>query len=406
MADVRPFRALRPHPEHARAVIAPPYDVLDDTEARAIAQREPRSFLHVTRPEVGMPPGTLPAQRVVWERGRANLRRMAAEGLLTREDHPAYYVYGQVADGHRQTGFLAACSVAEYDDGRIRKHEHTLPSKEDDRTRHLETLDAQVGLVFLAYRAHEGLAALARRITAREPLWSVTTDDRVQHTLWVAPPQYTEAIREGFADVPALYVADGHHRTAAASRVHATRGDAASATFLAGLFPDDALNVLGYHRVVEDLGGRDPEAFVQAVRDAGFEVVPGTPSPPDLGHVTLYVDGTWYVVTPHEGLVDMDDPVARLDTAWLQDKLFEPVLGITDPRHEPRLRFLGGHKTPEDLAAVADTLGGAAFRMHATAMDQLFAVADAGQVMPPKSTWFEPKLREGVAVRLLDEADQ
>ncbi len=405
MADVRPFRALRPVPEHAAAVIAPPYDVLDDAEARAIAGGDPRSFLHVTRPEVGLPLGTLPAQRVVWEKGRDNLRRMAAEGLLQREDQPAYYVYGQVADGHRQTGFLAACQVAEYDGGTIKRHEHTLPEKEDDRTRHLETLDAQVGLVFLAYRAHEGLAALARRITARDPLWRVTTDDGVLHTLWVAPPQYTEAIRQGFREVPALYVADGHHRTAAASRIHAARGDGPSASFVAGLFPDDALHVLGYHRVVRDLAGHTPASFLDAVREAGFEVVTGTPTPPDRGHVAMGLDGTWYVLTPPAHVLTADDPVDRLDTAWLQKHLLAPLLDIGDPRHEPRLSFLGGHKPPEALMDAAVRHGGVAFRLHPTGMDQLFDVADAGEVMPPKSTWFEPKLREGVVVRMLDEAD-
>lgn len=405
MADVRPFRALRPARDHARAVIAPPYDVLDDDEARAIARQEPASFLHVTRPEVGMPVGTMPSQRVVWERGRDNLRRMTAQGVLRRDDQPCYYVYQQVMGNHRQTGFLASCQVDEYDRGTIRRHEHTLPDKEDDRTRHLETLDAQVGLVFLAYRSHGGLGALLRRVCAHEPLWSVTTDDGVQHTLWAAPPQYTAPIREGFQELSALYIADGHHRTAAARRVHEVRGDGPSSSFLAGLFPDDNLCVLGYHRVIEDLGKHHPTSFLNALDEAGIDWVPGTPSPAQRGQVSMYLDHTWYLLTPRPGIIDPDDPVASLDTAWLQRLILDPILGITDPRHEPRLHFMGGHRTARDLADRADHTGGVAFRLHPTGMDQLFAVADAGEVMPPKSTWFEPKLREGVVVRLLDETD-
>lgn len=402
MVDVRPFRALRPAPEHAAAVISPPYDVLDDAEARRLAS-DPRSFLHVTRPEVGMPHGTLPAQRVVWERGRDQLRRLMQDGTLQREPYPSYYVYALTTATHRQTGFIAACSVREYEEGVIREHEHTLPEKEDDRTRHLETLDAQVGLVFLAYRADAALADLARRIAAAPPLWRATTTDGIEHALWVAPQELNEPVAAAFAALPALYIADGHHRSAAASRVHRSRGTDPTARFLAGLFPDDALQVLGYHRVVTDLRGHNATTLLDALDAAGFDVVTGSSLPPARGHVAMYLDGAWYLVRPRDGLVDVADPVASLDTAWLQHALLAPVFGIVDPRTAPELRFIGGHRDPDAIAAEVDEDGGVAFLLHPTGMDQLFAVADAGKMMPPKSTWFEPKLREGVAVRLLDE---
>jgi uncharacterized protein (DUF1015 family) len=399
MADVRPFRALRPRDDLAARVIAPPYDVLTEAEAAALA-RDPLSFVHVTRPEVDLPPGADPHGDGAYRKARENLDGLVGGGALVQDDAPSYLLYGQVMGSHRQVGVLAACSVAEYDAGTIRKHEHTRPDKEDDRTRHMEALDAQVGLVFLAFRAHPGLQAIVDRVVATPPAWRVTTEDGVEHALWAVPHADEAAVHGAFVEVGDLYVADGHHRSAAASRVHARRGDEASAWFLAGLFPDDALQVLAYNRVVHDLNGLSTDAFLDAVRQR-FTIAPGGPRPARRGTFSMYLGGTWHELAPKPGVVDTSDPVASLDASILQDHLLAPILGIDDPRRSERITFVGGIRGPEALVDAVDGGAAVAFHLFPTGLDQLFAVADAGQVMPPKSTWFEPKLREGVAVRLL-----
>lgn len=401
MADVRPFRALRPRDDLAGDVIAPPYDVLTEQEARDIAQA-PRSFVHVTRSEVDLPPGTDAHSHTAYAKARENLDRLQADGSLVRDASPTYYLYGQVMGDHHQLGVLAACSVDAYDQGLIKKHEYTRPDKEDDRTHHMEVLDAQVGLVFLTYPAHEGLAGIMHRIAATAPAWRVVTEDDVEHALWPVPAADVEAIHAAFLEVPALYIADGHHRSAAASRVHAARGDEASAWFLAGLFPDDKLQVLAYNRVVHDLNGLDEDAFLARV-DAAFTREPGPPVPTGRGTYAMYFQGTWQTLTPRPGVVHTADPVARLDASVLQDHLLGPVLGIDDPRRSSRITFVGGIRGHQALSKAVDDGLAVAFHLFPTGLDQLFAVADAGEVMPPKSTWFEPKLREGVVVRLLDE---
>lgn len=400
MADVRPFRALRPRNDVAARVIAPPYDVLTDAEARQLGG-DPLCFVRVTRSEVDLPVGTDPHSDAAYRQARTNLDAMTGDTLV-RDEAPTYYLYGQVMGSHRQMGFIAATSVSEYDGGAIKKHEFTRPDKEDDRTHHMEVLDAQVGLVFLTYRPTERLNALAAEVSAGAPEWRVTTPDGVEHALWVAPADRVAAIQAAFEEVPALYIADGHHRSAAASRVHANRSDDASAYFLAGLFPSDALYVMAYNRVVHDLHGHTPEAFMSAVRER-FEVAPAdAPIPQSRGTVTMYLGGTWWLLTPRPGLFDAADPVARLDVSVLQDHLLQPLLGIEDPRRSERIGFLGGIRGPEALVAAVDSGASAvAFHMYPTGLDQLLDVADAGEVMPPKSTWFEPKLREGVVVRSL-----
>jgi uncharacterized protein (DUF1015 family) len=402
MADVRPFCALRPRNDLAREVIAPPYDVMTDAEARAEA-RAPRSFVHVTRSEVDLVAGTDPHSGEAYRKARENLDAFVADATLTLDSQPSYYLYGQVMGNHCQAGLLAACSIAEYDAGLIRKHEFTRPDKEDDRTVHMEALDAQVGLVFLAYRNTRGLQTLLATVLEQEPAWRVRTEDEVEHALWVVPPELTEPIRLAFEQVPTLYIADGHHRSAAAARVHAHRKDPASAYFLAGLFPDDALQVMAYNRVVHDLNGLSLDEFLGRVREH-FSVEPSPSAAPDRrGVITLLVGGQWLALRPLPGLVDPKDPVASLDVSILQDHLLQPILGIDDPRRSKRIDFVGGIRGAAALErAVADGAA-VAFHLFPTGLDQLFAVADKGEVMPPKSTWFEPKLREGVAVRLLRE---
>ena len=401
MSDVRPFRALRPPEELAASVIAPPYDVLSDAQARDLAINR-NSFVRVTRSEVDLPVGTDPHSEETYAMARANLEVFVGEGLLVRDDQPTYYFYGQRMGTHEQVGVLAGASVDEYDRGDIARHEFTRPDKEDDRTHHLDVLDAQVGLVFLTYRPDATLRRLTEQVTALPPAWSVTTEDDVVHTFWLAPEFLNASIQEAFSSLERLYIADGHHRSAAASRIHALRGGGPSRFFLAGLFPADSLQVMAYNRVVEDLNGHTVEGFLGQVR-SGFNVAPcegGAPS--SQGQIHMYLAGDWYrlqALAP----VSEKDPVARLDVSVLQERLLTPILGIEDVRTSSRVQFIGGVHGSSGLEASVDAGAAVAFHLYPTSLDEMFAVADVGEVMPPKSTWFEPKLREGVVIRKLDE---
>ncbi len=400
MVDVQPFSGIRPRDDIAHQVIAPPYDVLTLEEAQALAKNE-KSFVHITRSEVDLPAGTDAHSEAAYLKARDNLDQMLSDGTLMQDDEPTYYFYGQKMGEHRQVGIIAACSVAEYDKNIIKKHEYTRPDKEDDRTEHMDIINRQVGLVFLAYRAHRGLRALTKTITSEEPCWSVTTEDGVEHTLWKTPPGRVQDVRRAFDELPALYIADGHHRSAAASRVHARRMDDRSAYFLAGLFPDDELQVLAYNRVVHDLNGLDRDAFMAAV-DERFHRSQGVPVPAHVRDISMYIGGEWWTIRPRAGQVVEQDPVAALDVSALQDLLLAPVLGIDNPRTSTRIDFVGGIRGPDALVDAVDNQGKAvAFHMYPTPLEQLFLVADKDKVMPPKSTWFEPKLREGVVIRSL-----
>jgi uncharacterized protein (DUF1015 family) len=400
MADVRPFRALRPRDDLAARVIAPPYDVLTEAECRALAV-DWMHFIHVTRSEVDLPPGTDSHAPVAWERARQTLHEFTAQGVLVEDDAPHYYLYGQVMDAHAQVCVLATVSVAEYDDGRIAKHEFTRPDKEEDRAHHMEVLGAQVGLVFLAHAPDAAVAAVVREVTATAPHWRVTTEDAVEHALWTVPGDRADVLRAAFAAMPRLYICDGHHRSAAASRVAARRKDAASSFFVAGLFPSDALQVLAYNRVVHDLNGLTSEGFLAALGRSWHVIENGPPVPQQRGDVSLLLDGRWRTIRPRAGVVDPTDAVARLDASVLQDHLLGPILGIDDPRRSQRISFVGGIRGPQALQDAVRDGAAVAFHLYPTGLDQLFAVADAGSVMPPKSTWFEPKLREGVVARWL-----
>ena len=398
MADVRPFRAVRPRDSLAGQVIAPPYDVLSDDAARGLAENR-SCFVRVTRSEVDLPVGTDAHGAEAYAKARENLDLFRDQGLLQQDAAPTYYFYGQQMGEHRQVGVLAGASVAEYDRGLIAKHEYTRPDKEDDRTHHMEVLDAQVGLVFLTFRPTDALKRLTAEITSGTPAWSVTTEDGVIHTLWPAPAERVDEIRAAFDAVDRLYIADGHHRSAAASRVHAARGSERSAHFLAGLYPADNLLVMAYNRVLDDLHGHTAESFLDAVSER-FEILDeGCDTPTARGRFSMYLAGQWRTLVPRD--VPTDDPVGRLDASVLQDQLLAPILGITDPRRSTRIRFVGGIHGAEALKQAVDAGAAVAFHLFPTGLDQLFDVADAGEVMPPKSTWFEPKLREGVAIRLL-----
>ena len=401
MALVRPFRGVRARPDLAAEVVAPPYDVLNEEEARAIVARLPHSFLRVTRPEVNLARGVDAHSAEAYGAARAALLGMLDDGSLVQDDEPCFYLYGQRMGTHVQTGLLAVCSTAEYDDGVIKKHEFTRPDKEQDRVDHILGTGAQTGLVFLTYRQTERLAQLLAR-PSEAPLYAVTTDDDVEHLLWrIVDPDDVAAIGAAFAELDALYIADGHHRSAAASRVAAELGEGASEWFLCGIFPDDQLQVLAYNRLVADLNGHGAEAFVAAV-SAHFEVADADGGvPARRGDVHMFLDGGWKRLRRRASTAS-DDPVADLDVAVLQDTVLAPLLGIQDPRRDTRIRFVGGIRGPDALErAVRAGEAAVAFHLYPTSLAELFSVADSGQVMPPKSTWFEPKLRGGVVVHKL-----
>jgi uncharacterized protein (DUF1015 family) len=401
VSDIRPFRGLRPQDALAAQIIAPPYDVLSESEARVIAGPSAQSFLHVTRPEVDLPEGCDAHGAEAHAKARENLDGFEAQGWMLQDETPCFYLYRQTWKGRTQTGLMAACSVDEYDTGLIKKHELTRPDKEQDRVDNMSALDAQPGLVFLAYRDRsQAVRAAIAAASAASPAWTVTTEDEVEHSLTVVDDSATvDALVAAFAQLPALYVADGHHRSAAASRVCAARsGAGSSGRFLAGLFPDTELEVLAYNRVVRDLNGHSPDAFLQAVAEH-FEVRPGAdPVPTQRGEWTMYLGGQWYGLSAKPGVVP-DDPVGSLDVAVLQDRVLGPLLGIDNPRTDTRIAFVGGIRGHQALASRVDRgEGEVAFHLYPTGMDQLFSVADADMLMPPKSTWFEPKLRGGVVV--------
>ncbi len=409
MADIAPFRGWRPPAELAARVAAPPYDVIDTAEARQLAAGNPLSLLHVSRPEIDLPPGVDLHADAVYAGGRAALDRLRADGVLQRDPLPCLYVYRQVMGAHGQTGVLAAGAVAEYDDGRIRRHELTRQDKEDDRTRHVDEQDANAEPVFLAYRARPGLEALVAAVTAAPPETDIVAEDGVRHVLWVVPPGARQrALVDAFRGIDVTYVADGHHRSAAASRVAArrrARGAAAGAheRFMAVYFPHDQLQILAYHRVLLDLAGLAPDAFLARVRERFDVASTDEPLPGRPRTFGLLLEGRWYRLATRPDRVDERDPVRRLDVSILQDDLLAPVLGIGDPRTDPRLDFVGGIRGTPELERRCAAGAAAAVALHPTSMDDLFAIADAGAIMPPKSTWFEPKLRSGLVVRTLDE---
>lgn len=409
---IQPFRALRPAPGQAAAVAAPPYDVLDTAEARERASGRPASFLHISKPEIDLPEGTDPYSAAVYAQGAANLQRLVSKGVLIREDRPCYYVYRLRMGGHVQTGLGCVGSVADYDRNRIRKHEFTRPDKEDDRVRQITALGAQTGPVLLAYRADPVLAGILADVTRSEPVVDVAADDGVSHTVWVLDdPALIDEVTGIFDAMPALYIADGHHRSAAASRVAASRvvtecGNglpAGASHFLCVAFPHDEMRILDYNRVVADLHGLSPADFLAKLAGP-FTVTPSAAEarPARAGQFGLYVDRRWYRLDIDPKLIPAD-PVARLDVSLLQEHVLAPMLGIGDPRRDRRIDFIGGIRGLGELERRVDGGGMAvAFALFPTGLEALMAVADAGQVMPPKSTWFEPKLADGLLSHLLD----
>jgi len=411
MTLIRPFAGLRPRPESAADVVAPPYDVLSTAEARERVAGRPRSFLHISKPEIDLPEDMSPYDDKVYAKGAENLQALIQDKVLQRDSQDCYYLYRLNMRGHVQTGIVAIASVADYDTNRIRKHEFTRPDKEDDRVRQIDALNAQTGPVFLTYRHDDTVDKVIEKACRQSPEYDLTADDGVQHTLWVLrEPQEIEALTRSFDKMNCLYIADGHHRSAAASRVAALRreqgagSDDISQYFLSVIFPDNQMQILDYNRVIKDLNGQDKASFLQAVsKSFAVESVAQAVKPAAPGQFGMYLDGQWYRLTIQQALIPTNDPVGRLDVSLLQNQLISPLLGIDDPRRDKRIDFVGGIRGLAELEKRVNSGEMAvAFSFYPTSMADLMAVADAGEVMPPKSTWFEPKLADGLVSHVLD----
>ena len=396
-------------PAAAAAVAAPPYDVLNTEEARQRAAGKPDTFLHISKPEIDLPAGTDPYAAAVYAKGAENLKRLVDNNILTRDAAAHYYIYRLRMGEHVQTGFVAAASIAAYDINRVRKHEFTFPTKEDDRVRQIEALNAQTGPVLLAYKAQPDVQAILDRVTKTPPLYDVTADDGIVHTIWRMDDPTAIARLTALIDaMDALYICDGHHRSAAASRVAAARRGKAkndsAEFFLSVAFPHDQMRIFDYNRVVRDLNGLSAQEFLAKVKER-FDLTPasGQVKPEKPARFGMYLAGHWYQLDIHAGQVPQADPVARLDVSLLQDNLIRPILGISDPRRDKRIDFVGGIRGLGELEKrVNSGEMKVAFALHPTKLVQLMAVADADQVMPPKSTWFEPKLADGLVSHVLD----
>ena len=406
MTLIQPFRALRPAPGRAAEVLAPPYDVLSSAEARARAEGKPWSFLHISKPEIDLDPPIDPYDRAVYAKAAENLARMIKAGILLRDPKPCYYVYRQTWRERRQTGLAAIASIADYRSNRIRKHEHTTPLKEDDRVRQIEAIKAQTGPVMIGYPAAPDVDALLAGATGRRPDVDVTADDGVRHELWVIDRddtivRFTRAIDA----LPALYIADGHHRSAAAARVAEARGgNGAHNYFLAVLFPHHQMTILDYNRVLRDLNGRSPEQLLAELRTRFTVTASDQPvRPASAGEFGLFVAGRWHKLTIRPEFIPGDDPIGGLPITLLTHNVIEPIFAVTDPRTDKRIDFVGGGRGLGELERrVASGEMAAAFALYPTQMADLMAVADAGGIMPPKSTWFEPKLADGMVNHVLD----
>ncbi len=399
---LKPFRALRPPPELAANIACLPYDVVSREEARAIAAGNEQCFFHVSRPDIDLPTAVDEHDPIVYATGRANLAKFRERGWLRQDRDPSFYLYRQIMGGHAQTGIVGLADVADYDAGRVRKHEHTRPDKEDDRTEHIRALQANDESVFLTYRAQPEIGAIVAAATAGTPESDITAEDGVRHSVWPLAERITAKLAAELARLPRLYVADGHHRCAAASRAHrlyASEGrSGAHERFLATVFAHDQVQILDYNRAVSDLGRYSSADFLRAL-EGSFSVTAATDKKPRQAHqLGLYLEGRWYRLQAREGSF-VATTLGALDVSILQDNVLGPLLDINDARTDPRVRFVGGIRGVEELERLVDSgVCRAAFALYPTRLDELMAVADAGEVMPPKSTWFEPKLRSGLFV--------
>lgn len=408
MSTVRPFRGIRPAAGLAASIAALPYDVYSSSEARKIVRANPMSFLKIDRAETLMPEGTDIYSPEVYQTARRALDAMISDGSFIQDNTECYYIYALTMDGRTQTGLVGCAAIDDYIDGVILKHENTLASKEEDRVRHVDACSAQTGPIFLAYRPCAELRQVINEITASPPLYDFTADDGVRHQVWkIDRREYIDDISHLFERIPHLYIADGHHRAASAVRVGQMRraanpdnsGNEEYNYFLSVLFSSDELRIYDYNRVVVDRNGCTFDAFLDKIK-GGFKIRKiGTEAyhPERKGEFGLYFRGAWYQVAALPELLS-DDPVKGLDVSILQDYILAPVFGINDPKTDPRIRFIGGIRGLGALEEAADASDGMAFSMYPTSMDELLSVADAGMLMPPKSTWFEPKLRSGLFI--------
>jgi uncharacterized protein (DUF1015 family) len=408
MATVRAFRAQRPPKEKAAQVSAVPYDVVNTMEARALASDNPLSFLRVSRPELELADDTNPYADEVYQRAADNFEKLKSEAPLIVEETPSLYAYRLRMGDHSQTGIAACCSVDDYDSDVIRKHERTRKDKEDDRTRHIVTLRAQTGPVFLTYRGRDEINRMVGDTQASEPLYDFTSADGVQHTIWRMTEAVTENVSKAFDSVPLLYIADGHHRAASASRARAAlkaenpnhTGNEEYNYFLTVLFPADQLQILPYNRTVKDLNGLTEGQFLDALQKDFVVIEPGYNMPVNKGEICMYIGARWITLKPEEP--DTDDPIGSLDVSILQERVLDSLLGIKDIRTDKRIDFVGGIRGTSALEqAVNEGQAAVAFSLFPVSIDELIKVSDDNEIMPPKSTWFEPKLRDGLLSHLI-----
>lgn len=409
MPRVKPFKAIRPSQDKAADVASVPYDVVNREEAAELAAGNPASFLHVIRPDIDLPADTSAYADEVYDTARRNLDRLLADGTLIQDGEERLFAYRQIMNGVAQTGIVCCCHVDDYGDNLILKHEKTRQVKEDDRTRHVLTLNAHAGPVFLTYRDVAAVNTMIDDVISGEPIYDFTAPDGVQHTVWEIAE--ADSCVQHLSSVPVFYVADGHHRSASAWRAGVERrnanpdhtGDEEYNWFLTVLFPADQLNILAYNRVVKDLNGQDADQVVQRLSEIGTLEPTNDPVPDAAGTFCLYLDKTWFKLTVPADSINHDDAIASLDVAILEQRVLEPVFGIGDVRTDSRIDFVGGIRGTAELEKRVDSGDWAfAVSMYPTSIGQLMAVSDAGEIMPPKSTWFEPKLRSGLLVHSLD----
>jgi uncharacterized protein (DUF1015 family) len=415
MAVVRPFRGLRPRPDIAAQVASPPYDVINSDEARSMAEGNENSFLHINKPEIDLPPGTDLYDKKVYQKGAENLKKFIDGKILIQDETESFYLYQQIMGDHKQVGLVSCVSAEEYKQNKIKKHELTRFDKEDDRLNHILSLSAHTGPVFLTYRAKKTIDDLIAGILKEKPVYDFQTDDKIQHTFWVvSDSNHINKLVEEFSKIDLLYVADGHHRSAAGTRAAEElrkknsnhTGEEAYNFFLAVLFPDDQMHIMDYNRVVKDLNGLNEKDFLDSLRSKFLvrEFARSEGYNPKVKHdFGMYLNGMWYRLSAIPGTWDDSHPTRRLDVSILYENLLKPTLGIGDPRTDKRIDFVGGIRGIEGLEARVDTGEMAvAFSLYPTSIDDLLATADADEIMPPKSTWFEPKLRSGLITHLID----
>lgn len=414
MAKIKPFRGVRPAENKIKDVASPPYDVLNSAEARVQVKDKPHSFLHVVKPEVDLPENIDLYDESVYQKGRENMYKMISDGILIQDEKPCFYLYRLIMGSVDEIGLVAGTSIEDYENDIIKKHEHTRADKEADRIKHVDTLNANTGPVFLTYKARQDMNKLVEELIVQKPIYDFEAEDDIKHIFWkIDQEDDIRKIMTIFAEIDFLYVADGHHRSASGTIVGQRRreanpnhtGEEEYNYFLSVIFPHNQLYIMDYNRVVKDLNGLSTDDFLQKVKEKFFVDIYSKDKayhPEGLHNFGMYMDGSWYKLTVKQGTFPGNDPVRSLDVSILQENLLSPILGIGDPRKDKRIDFVGGIRGLEELSRRVDAGEAVAFSLYPTSIEQLMAIADAGEVMPPKSTWFEPKLRSGVIVHLLD----